>query len=206
MQNTATSPVMSLFTKYAVTPSIEMPSNADRMIFPQRDSSSSSDAEVESSTSSFVPSSDSDYKEDASPQNIKVEQLQTLISTRKAKTDEELVKTLVFKSCSSDDFVNHITESIISTLSEKYEFRIEKLENDNALLKSEVEALKMINSKVENDYNKSKYELKKKSLILFGLPEVNKEECSELIIDMAVNKIGININRNYIDSCYRIGK
>ncbi|KAG5867903.1 hypothetical protein JTB14_021184 [Gonioctena quinquepunctata] len=64
----------------------------------------------------------------------------------------------------------------------------------------------MINSKVENDYNKSEYELKKKSLILFGLPEVNKEECSELIIDMAVNKIGININKNNIDSCYRIGK
>ncbi|KAG5876267.1 hypothetical protein JTB14_013004 [Gonioctena quinquepunctata] len=129
--------------------------------------------------------------------------------SRKAKTDEEvqtIVKTLVFKLCSSDDFVNHITESILSTLSEKYEFRIEKLENENALLKSEVEELKMINSKVENDYNKSEYELKKKSLILFGLPEVNKEECSELIIDMAVNKIGININKNNIDSCYQIGK
>ncbi|KAG5869113.1 hypothetical protein JTB14_032439 [Gonioctena quinquepunctata] len=82
--------------------------------------------------------------------------------SRKAKTDEELqtiVKTLVLKLCSSDDFVNHITESILSTLSEKYEFRIEKLENENALLKSEVEELKIINSKVESDYNKSEYEL-----------------------------------------------
>ncbi|KAG5873241.1 hypothetical protein JTB14_018301 [Gonioctena quinquepunctata] len=56
--------------------------NAGRMIFSQRNSSSSSDAEVESSTSSFVPSSDKDYEEDDFPQDIKEEQLQTLNSTR----------------------------------------------------------------------------------------------------------------------------
>ncbi|KAG5885325.1 hypothetical protein JTB14_020697 [Gonioctena quinquepunctata] len=99
------------------------------------------------------------------------------------------------KVSSSDSQEKSTAESFLEPVETQNEQRIEKLENENALLKSEVEELKMINSKVENDYNKSEYELKKKSLILFGLPEVNKEECSELIIDMAVNKIGINIKK-----------
>ncbi|KAG5886011.1 hypothetical protein JTB14_018428 [Gonioctena quinquepunctata] len=82
MQNTATSPVRSLFAKDASTSTIKIPPNAGRMIFSQKNSSSSSDAEVESSISSFVPSSDSDYEEDDFPQDMKDEQLQTLNSTR----------------------------------------------------------------------------------------------------------------------------
>lgn len=78
IQDTATSPVNSLLAKDASTSPIKMPRNA---IFSQRNTSSS-DAEVESSTSSFVPSSDSDYKGDDFPQDIKEEQLQTLNSTR----------------------------------------------------------------------------------------------------------------------------
>ncbi|KAG5874189.1 hypothetical protein JTB14_033899 [Gonioctena quinquepunctata] len=73
MQNTDTSPVRSMFAEDASTSPIKMPPNAGRMIFSRRNSSSSSNAEVESS--SFVPNSDSDYEDDYFPQDIKREQL-----------------------------------------------------------------------------------------------------------------------------------
>lgn len=128
-------------------------------------------------------------------------------SNAKINTKEEelqsVVKTLVLKMCSSEDFINHITNSIVSTITEKFSSKIEKLEAENSKLTRNIKDLEnlidMNNDVINKKHNKS-------SLRVFGITETKNENCMDVVIDLLNKKIGVNITKLNIDVCHRVGK
>lgn len=118
------------------------------------------------------------------------------------KTEDELqsvVKTLVLKLCTSEEFINELTKTIVATISEQYEERISNLEKENTDINKKYQDLLIKNDKFEQT-------LKNKSLRIYGLKESKNENCKKTIINFMSKKIGITVKETKIEDCFRIGK
>lgn len=119
---------------------------------------------------------------------------------------QSIVKTSVLKLCTSEDFINQITQTIVSTLKENYEKRIKTLEDENVSIKSKLQKLEEMNKNIIAKYDKFDSTLKRKSLRIYGLKETKNENCSKMTLELVTKKMEIEIENNNIESCYRVGK
>lgn len=119
---------------------------------------------------------------------------------------QSIIKTLVYKICSSDDFINQIAESITSAITSQFKDKIEHLENENTILKatinSQEEALKSLTTK----YNAMDQSLRNKAIRINGVKETRNENTKKVMITIIKEKIGVDIKEKYIEKCYRLGK
>lgn len=97
-------------------------------------------------------------------------------NTSKPEDDlQSIVKTSVLKLCSSEEFINQITVAIVSTISEKFDIKIEKLEKINNEMQAKLkDQEKMIHKLIENN---EQYEqaIKCKSVRIYGCKESKTE-------------------------------
>ena len=71
-------------------------------------------------------------------------------------------------------------------------FYLNSLENENRELKRRLYSVEKI--------------IKRKNLLVYGLPEVNNENTVQIVLEVVKNKLEINLKSTEISDCFRIGK
>lgn len=99
-------------------------------------------------------------------------------------------------------------EKFISTIAEKVEQKLKLKETKQTVqeLQKEVEVLKYNNRKLQDDIETLQQHLKRKSIRIHGLPENNDENIHEKVIKVFKEKLKVNVTKNDIENCFRIGK
>ena len=134
-------------------------------------------------------------------------------TTRLAKSKAEdtnsdlqtVIKTLVNKICTSDEFINSITKSIISTISEEFGAKLDKLETENRQLKEQIQSQDKCLQNLSNKYNGLDQYLRSKTVRIYGIKEQKNENLYQVVEELIEKKLDVKINGK-IENCYRPGK
>lgn len=144
---------------------------------------------------------------------VLVNKLNKMSTTRLGKLKAEdissdlqtVIKTLVNKICTSDEFINSIAKTITSTISAELETKINKLEAENRELNEQMqhqaECLKNLTSKYDN----LDQQLRSKTVRIYGIKEQKNENIYQVIAEFIRKNLDVKINGK-IENCYRSGK
>lgn len=129
------------------------------------------------------------------------------MGTRKKGDDElqSMIKTLVTKMCSSEDFINQLSTSIIEIVTEKFDERISLLEEENKKIKTQLTTLQETNSILLTNQDRFEKYFRRKNLRFYGIVENKSENITKVLLEIMDKKMKINVNSHEIESCYRIG-
>lgn len=131
------------------------------------------------------------------------------MGSRNRKGDDELqsmIKTLVTKMCSSEDYIKQLSDGIIEVISEKFEKRISLLEEENVKIKRQLKTLQENNNILVNKQERFEKHLRRKTLRFYGVEENNSESTTNVLLDILNIKMKSSVNQNEVESCFRIGK
>lgn len=125
-----------------------------------------------------------------------------MTSTRNKEELHSAVKNLVNKLVTADEFISQISDSIMELIGKKYDKEIENLKDNNLKLKIQVQdkQLKDILSKQES-FERSR---RSKNLILYGVIELQNENCMDTVLDIINSKLRLSINYRSLNNCYRL--
>lgn len=117
------------------------------------------------------------------------------------------LQTLVMDICSSRDFITQISGIITEVIEKNYNEKIKALEQENKTLTAKVSNLEKINAAMQLNYDNTEQLSKMNCLRIFGVPEQNKENIEETVMNIFKNKLGLtNITYMDIDRSARSGK
>lgn len=133
-------------------------------------------------------------------------------STRQGKGKSEdvsdiqiMVKTLVNKICTSDDFLNSIASTITSTINDEFGQKIKKLEVENRELKEQILSQDKLLKNLSNKYDRLDQQLRNKTIRIYGIKEHKKENLCQVVTDFVKSNMEVELNGK-IENCYRAGK
>jgi len=119
---------------------------------------------------------------------------------------QSTIKTLVNKICSSDEFITQISKTIANTISLKYKDAIDKLEKENVSLKNRVRSLEENINNLAGKHDNLEQKYRNKTLRIYGVKEGRSEKTTKVFIDLAKNKLKLDVKESKIEACYRFGK
>ncbi|KAG5881654.1 hypothetical protein JTB14_036763 [Gonioctena quinquepunctata] len=120
------------------------------------------------------------------------------MGTRANKRGEEdlqtLVRNVVLKLCSSEEFLNQLTTTITETLEEKYGKEIQSLKEINkSMLKKLENQEAQIYTLIEKQEKCDQYH-KSRNIIVYGVSEEHNENCRSKLLDIFKNKMELHID------------
>lgn len=114
-------------------------------------------------------------------------------------------KTVQISDISEEDFIKNIckqqTEDILKSLNPKFENLQKSLENFGARIENNEKKIEQIDYRIDEMEQRNKLN----NLIIYGITENHNENVEELLTTLFKNKLGIEINPNEIENCYRLG-
>lgn len=127
------------------------------------------------------------------------------------RNTRDLVKEAV-NSIFDDEWKNNLVISVanmvnkeickkvdeINVKMQSLETRLKTLEEENSVLRTENNVLKSDNEKMEQ-YSR------RNNIRIFGIEEKNGETVEDVIMDLFITKMGVEINKENIDRCHRVG-
>lgn len=131
------------------------------------------------------------------------------MSRSKAKGEDELlssVKNLVAKLCTSDEFINQLTKSIIETIGDKFDKEINVLKDENLEIKKHLKILEEQNKTMIANLDKHDQVIRSNNLRFYGILEKDNENILQVVKEILKNKMALNISEDDIEYCYRIGR
>jgi len=106
-----------------------------------------------------------------------------------------LINTVNSRICTKIDDI----KTDLNNLSDKFnkqitavETKIDSLETENKELKRRLYSVEKV--------------IKRKNLLIYGLPEADNENTVEIVVDVVKNKLDINLKSTEIANCFRLGK
>lgn len=116
------------------------------------------------------------------------------------------VKNLVSQICSSEEFINKLSESISEAIKNNFEEEFNELKMKSKQVElTQFEHRKMINSLTEKCEAYEKY-IRRRTLRIFGLKEVNGDSDMKIALDLFKQKMDVDLDNTCVENCYRIGK
>ena len=162
-----------------------------------------------------------------------VENLQRLINvkasmnTRQQKlnkqTMEEVASMVAPELLSNDAFKAIIEKSVLKaiekkienvhTILEKLDSRcfdmeqtVDKLTQENTTLKQKITTLEDEKQKIQASINDMEQYSRRNNIRIFGIKENQRENPTEIVQQLAKEKLAIDLDENCIDRCHRVGK
>lgn len=121
-------------------------------------------------------------------------------------TSAESVNALVYQICESKEFINKISEMFACLVKDAVKQQVISLEQRNDELSDRIRELEKQVAVQNSDIDALKQKSKNSSLCFFGVDESQREDTRKVILDVITSKIGIDMCKEEIISCYRIGK
>lgn len=118
---------------------------------------------------------------------------------------QSIVKNLVVNICSSEDFINTISESLSVAINQTFEKRLSSLEAENEVLKGEVSKANQRVATLSHRVNWLEKCFSNRALRVYGIPETPKEDTMQVAVDLISDKVGVKLGTQDIEECYRIG-
>lgn len=132
-----------------------------------------------------------------------------MVITSKSDDSDDLqsiVKTLVTEICSSEMFINKLTETIIQTISKKYEKKLSQLEKENADIKIKLAQQEETLKKLAKHNERLDEISRRKTIRIYGVEEINGEKCKKVVMKIFSEKLNLkNVKESKVESCFRVG-
>ncbi|KAG5899196.1 hypothetical protein JTB14_026949 [Gonioctena quinquepunctata] len=126
------------------------------------------------------------------------------------KGEDELhsvVKNLVTKLCTAEDFISRITETITRIIEEKYSEKINELRKENENIMEKLQQQEDTINALVNQQKKQEQKEESRNLRLYGVPETSaREDLPNTVLDIFNNKLKLKLDDSCMEFCYRLGK
>jgi hypothetical protein len=138
-------------------------------------------------------------------------------SAESDEVDESISRKIedAVKKCFQDDafgntLLNTISEHLSRTLSADLREAIKELKTECASLKKELDEckkeLKSVKSVFTAKIDEAEQYSRRNNLRVYGVPEKHHEDSTEAVIQLAKEKLDVDISKFDIDRCHRLGK
>ncbi|CAG9820667.1 unnamed protein product [Phaedon cochleariae] len=117
-----------------------------------------------------------------------------------------LVGNLVTSICTSEDFLTRLTDTIASIIERKFSKQIELLKTENTKLNKKIDSQEKVILSLVNRQEKLEQQDKMKNVLIFGVNENERENCSETVKTIFKSKMKLEMKDCDLGVSYRIGK
>lgn len=130
--------------------------------------------------------------------------------SQSGKGEDELhsvVKDLVVKLCTADEFILKLTETITGIIEEKYNEKIAKLEEENQSIVRKLQQQEETIKSLVNHQKKQEQMGRSTNLRIYGVPEPSgPENLSKTMLAIFTTTMHLELDERSIEFCYRLNK
>jgi len=132
------------------------------------------------------------------------------IMTAVHKQVQTAVEAALMSDAVINDLVTRLATKVSSLINESLKNSLEEARSSIRTLEAELGALREDLNRQNDQHKKRADELeqytRRNSLRIFGVTEREQEDTDQLVVDLAAEKLGINISRADIDRSHRVGR
>lgn len=135
-----------------------------------------------------------------------------MASTRQQKKTEDgdqlhqLVKSAINKLCTSDTFINQLSESMFTIISEKFGKQIGMLEEKINKIEEYIPKQDLILESLGKTQAKYEQLIRKNNILFYGLDEKANTDSLASVLDIFNTKMNLSMINSDVDACFRIGR
>ncbi|CAH1109211.1 unnamed protein product [Psylliodes chrysocephalus] len=126
------------------------------------------------------------------------------------KGEDELhsiIKNLVIKLCTSDDFISQVTQTITNIIEEKYNKQFNEIIQKNHEINEKLQKQEDIIKNLVEQQNKQKGVGRSRNIRVYGVTEsTENENVRKIITNIFTKQMKLKLKDDSMEFCYRLGK